>query len=687
MSRNHVDDEFVAVRVQDPRIQNEGSWRSYVDFKIFLHTNSKAFTAKTSCVRRRYSEFEWLKKKLQKNAGLVPVPDLPGKSFFYFSNEDFLERRRKGLQDFLNKVVHMTVCLSDSQLHLFLQTQLPVGHIQDCVQGLTPFSVTDAILTYASSNRGLAQAQEEESIREHSLTISYESMESPVPHQPNVTPNPDMLPCEQSNPPVDVLDSDETLHKKKPSLRISQKSNHLEVVVEDHELSQATFYVGESPSDSGSLSSVEQMEQRSCLIRTPVDVHSPMDVETVDRLGSKENRVHSEPEMFVISEEISPSPEDFCSEKLHFENHVTFQVYEGQRAERDRNSDGPGAKREILLRSEITVETLNASGAPEVEPTDSIPEVLQQEVEHGVKEETALEIHQKSPSGNNTTEVERSDSGKGKQHMDEDEILQETLGGSGAPEVEPSDSVQGMLQQEVEHTDMEESPSSNGDSAPEVELSGLVQEAETSDRDEVLQSEVHVETPNVNGAPEVEPDHLVQEKHKQEVDRNDVLLQSQVHVETRNVNGAPEVEPGEWVQGKQEVERADKGESNSLTSSTESIMKCSEEESVCGDTEDSVTSSPEDVRNWSGGDAFNENAPELHLNGTLEGKGDTSDQEDGEQRVTNVKDLVRCPEPRPADGRLTGNILESSCLTGGDNGKFTKQEAPPSMSGSDETRW
>lgn len=76
------------------------------------------------------------------------------------------------------RVVHMTVCLSDSQLHLFLQTQLPVGHIQDCVQGHTPYSVTDAILTYASSNRGFAQAQQEdESMKEHSLTVSYESME------------------------------------------------------------------------------------------------------------------------------------------------------------------------------------------------------------------------------------------------------------------------------------------------------------------------------------------------------------------------------------------------------------------------------------------------------------------------------------------------------------------------------
>lgn len=75
------------------------------------------------------------------------------------------------------RVVNMTVCLSDSQLHLFLQTQLPVGHIEDCVQGHTPYSVTDAILTYASSNRGYAQAQEDDSIKEPSLTVSYESME------------------------------------------------------------------------------------------------------------------------------------------------------------------------------------------------------------------------------------------------------------------------------------------------------------------------------------------------------------------------------------------------------------------------------------------------------------------------------------------------------------------------------
>lgn len=31
--------EVMTVRVQDPRVQNEGSWNSYVDYKIFLHVS------------------------------------------------------------------------------------------------------------------------------------------------------------------------------------------------------------------------------------------------------------------------------------------------------------------------------------------------------------------------------------------------------------------------------------------------------------------------------------------------------------------------------------------------------------------------------------------------------------------------------------------------------------------------
>ncbi|XP_012377949.1 sorting nexin-11 isoform X2 [Dasypus novemcinctus] len=151
--------ELITVRVQEPRVQNEGTWNSYVDYKIFLHTNSKAFTAKTSCVRRRYREFVWLRKQLQRNAGLVPVPELPGKSTLFGSSDEFIEKRRQGLQHFLEKVLQSVVLLSDSQLHLFLQSQLSVPEIEACVQGRSPVTVSDAILRYAMSNCGWVQEE------------------------------------------------------------------------------------------------------------------------------------------------------------------------------------------------------------------------------------------------------------------------------------------------------------------------------------------------------------------------------------------------------------------------------------------------------------------------------------------------------------------------------------------------
>ncbi|XP_072343664.1 uncharacterized protein [Scyliorhinus torazame] len=105
MMKEQEEEEFITVRVQDPRIQDQSSWSSYVDYNIFLYTNSKAFTVKTSCVRRRYREFVWLRRRLQKNAGLVPLPELPGKKpFFQVNDSEGIERRRQGLQQFLENI-------------------------------------------------------------------------------------------------------------------------------------------------------------------------------------------------------------------------------------------------------------------------------------------------------------------------------------------------------------------------------------------------------------------------------------------------------------------------------------------------------------------------------------------------------------------------------------------------------
>lgn len=57
------------------------------------------------------------------------------------------------------RVLQSVVLLSDSQLHLFLQSQLSVPEIEACVQGRSPTSVSDAILRYAMSNCGWTQEE------------------------------------------------------------------------------------------------------------------------------------------------------------------------------------------------------------------------------------------------------------------------------------------------------------------------------------------------------------------------------------------------------------------------------------------------------------------------------------------------------------------------------------------------
>ncbi|XP_028835234.1 sorting nexin-10B [Denticeps clupeoides] len=139
--------EFTSVWVRDPRIQREDFWHAYMDYEVCIHSNSLAFTKKTSCVRRRYSEFVWLRQKLQDNALLlVRLPDLPPKNpFFNMNSAQQIDERMKGLQQFLGIIVQNPLLLSDSCLHLFLQSQLSVSRIEACVAGRTHYTVAQAI--------------------------------------------------------------------------------------------------------------------------------------------------------------------------------------------------------------------------------------------------------------------------------------------------------------------------------------------------------------------------------------------------------------------------------------------------------------------------------------------------------------------------------------------------------------
>ncbi|XP_055746884.1 uncharacterized protein LOC129829238 [Salvelinus fontinalis] len=383
MMKNHEEDEFVAVRVQDPRVQNEGSWNSYVDFKIFLHTNSKSFTAKTSCVRRRYSEFVWLKKRMQKNTGLVPVPDLPNKSFFSFSGEDFLEKRRKGLQSFLDKVCSMTVCLSDSQLHLFLQTQLPVGHILDCVQGHTPYTVTEAILTYASSNQGWVQ--EEDSTQEPSLTpVSYESMESPAPHLPT-------LQCQKPLSPVNLASSEPEGLRTEKFLSNAEDIDTVEtpeVTQEDRNVVQAEAILEiQSPVetifkwDSHEESTPERLDheamihhQGDCQLQTPVEVHCEKDTgleeECVVEVTTE--RVIEEVSHADITTETIPPKQSSLDPDSHEE-----LIHQGECKQRTPEEEATGLGKECVSEEANTDTTTET-----IPPTQCSPE---------------LDIHEETP--------------------------------------------------------------------------------------------------------------------------------------------------------------------------------------------------------------------------------------------------------------------------------------------------
>ncbi|XP_029958437.1 sorting nexin-10B [Salarias fasciatus] len=140
-------EQVVSVWVRDPRIRRHDFWHAYLDYEICLHTDSVCFTKKTSSVRRRYSEFVWLRQKLQEHSLLMlQLPDLPPKNpFFSLNNAKQISERMKGLQIFLEKIVQSPLLLSDSCLHLFLQSQLSVSKMEACAAGRTHYSVAQAV--------------------------------------------------------------------------------------------------------------------------------------------------------------------------------------------------------------------------------------------------------------------------------------------------------------------------------------------------------------------------------------------------------------------------------------------------------------------------------------------------------------------------------------------------------------
>jgi len=121
---------FLEIDVLNP-ITHGVARKRYTDYEVRLRTNLPVFKLKDSSVRRRYSDFEWLRNELERDSKIV-VPPLPGKAWKRqlplrgddgIYDEEFIEDRRKGLESFINKVAGHPLAQNERCLHMFLQEQ------------------------------------------------------------------------------------------------------------------------------------------------------------------------------------------------------------------------------------------------------------------------------------------------------------------------------------------------------------------------------------------------------------------------------------------------------------------------------------------------------------------------------------------------------------------------------------
>eukprot|EP01137_Pigoraptor_chileana_P012958 Opistho-2@65871 len=120
---------FLEIDVLNPEVHGIGRNR-YTDYEIRMRTNLPIFKIKSCSVRRRYSDFEWLKAELERDSKIL-VPTLPGKAILKQINplkkddgifeDEFIEDRRKLLEGFINKIAGHPLAQSERCLHMFLQ--------------------------------------------------------------------------------------------------------------------------------------------------------------------------------------------------------------------------------------------------------------------------------------------------------------------------------------------------------------------------------------------------------------------------------------------------------------------------------------------------------------------------------------------------------------------------------------
>ncbi|KAF9335507.1 hypothetical protein BG006_011363 [Podila minutissima] len=103
------------VRVHDPETRRKMvGMQEYTLFQV-----TSTFSQGVSVtVERRYSQFEWLHERLLNKFGALILPPLPEKQYTGRFSEEFIERRRRALERFLNRLVrHPVIRYSDLLTH------------------------------------------------------------------------------------------------------------------------------------------------------------------------------------------------------------------------------------------------------------------------------------------------------------------------------------------------------------------------------------------------------------------------------------------------------------------------------------------------------------------------------------------------------------------------------------------
>lgn len=134
------------ISVRNPITHNTWDKGRYTSYEIAVNTSNKSFCLSSSTTRRRYSEFEWLRKTLSQHHPLLIPPQLPPKKFFGDRfDPNYVAFRMKALEDFLNSLLLEKVFLSDTTMHLFLQTNLSKKEIKDYIEGKISAMAIDSL--------------------------------------------------------------------------------------------------------------------------------------------------------------------------------------------------------------------------------------------------------------------------------------------------------------------------------------------------------------------------------------------------------------------------------------------------------------------------------------------------------------------------------------------------------------